>query len=187
MHPRIPLAFLAARAHCWLMVNLSSTSTPRSLSAELLSSSSTPSLYWCMRLFLPRCRTLRLPLLNLIRSKLSNFQFKPLSWVLLWSSCNRCNSSNKNKRKSWKLEVKPLWWEGKILFKYETEAAAFVPIQSLYYSLRFPSWVAMPSIIFCWVSAMFVLDIAPQIQDIEPQQRQPYRLCSYTIHLLAEP
>ena len=24
MHPRIPLAFLAARAHCWLMVNLSS-------------------------------------------------------------------------------------------------------------------------------------------------------------------
>jgi len=25
MHPRIPLAFLAARAHCWIMVNLSST------------------------------------------------------------------------------------------------------------------------------------------------------------------
>jgi len=38
---------LAARAHCWLMVNLSSTRTPRSLSAELLSSRSTPSLYWC--------------------------------------------------------------------------------------------------------------------------------------------
>jgi len=29
------LAFLAARAHCWLMVNLLSTRTPRSLSAEL--------------------------------------------------------------------------------------------------------------------------------------------------------
>ena len=28
MHPRIPLAFLAARARCCLMVNLSSTSTP---------------------------------------------------------------------------------------------------------------------------------------------------------------
>ena len=67
MHPRIPLAFLAARAHCWLMVNLSSTRTPRSLSAELLSSRSTPSLYWCMGLFLPRCRTVHLPLLNLIR------------------------------------------------------------------------------------------------------------------------
>ena len=49
------------------MVNLSSTSTPRSLSAELLSSRSTPSLYWCMGLFLPRCRTLYLPLLNFIR------------------------------------------------------------------------------------------------------------------------
>ena len=67
MHPRMPLAFLAARAHCWLMVNLSSTSTPRSLSTELLSSRSTPSLYWCMGLFLPRCRTLHLPLLNFIR------------------------------------------------------------------------------------------------------------------------
>ena len=53
MHPRIPLAFLAARAHCWLMVNLSSTSTPRSLSTELLSSRSAPSLYWCLGLFLP--------------------------------------------------------------------------------------------------------------------------------------
>ena len=37
MHPRIPLAFLAARAHCWLMVKLLSTSTPRSLSTELYS------------------------------------------------------------------------------------------------------------------------------------------------------
>ena len=27
MHPRIPLAFLAARAHCWLMVSLSSSAT----------------------------------------------------------------------------------------------------------------------------------------------------------------
>jgi len=41
MHPRIPLAFLATRAHCWLMVNFS-TRTPRSLSTELLSSRSAP-------------------------------------------------------------------------------------------------------------------------------------------------
>jgi len=67
MHPRIPLAFLAIRAHCWLMVKLLSTSTPRSLSAELLSNRSTPSLYRCMGLFVPRCRTLHLPLLNFIR------------------------------------------------------------------------------------------------------------------------
>jgi len=43
MHPRTPLAFLAARALCWLMVNLLSPSTPRSLSAELLSSRSAPA------------------------------------------------------------------------------------------------------------------------------------------------
>ena len=49
------------------MINLSSTSTPRSLSAELLHSRSAPSLYWCMGLFLPRCRTPHLPLCNLIR------------------------------------------------------------------------------------------------------------------------
>ena len=68
MHLGIPLAFLVAtRAHGWLMVNLSSTSTPRSLSTELLSSKSAPSLYWCMGLLLPRCRTLHLPLLNFIR------------------------------------------------------------------------------------------------------------------------
>ena len=35
MPPRIPLAFLATRAHCWPMGNLLSTSTPRSFSAEL--------------------------------------------------------------------------------------------------------------------------------------------------------
>jgi len=67
MHPRIPLAFLAARVHCYLMVNLLSTRTLRSLSKELLSSRSAPSLYWCIGLFLPRCRTLPLPLLNFIR------------------------------------------------------------------------------------------------------------------------
>jgi len=66
MHPSRPLAFLAARAHCWLTVNFSSTRTPRSLSTELLSSRSAPSLYWCMGLFLPRCRTLHLPLFNFI-------------------------------------------------------------------------------------------------------------------------
>ena len=67
MHPRMPLAFLATRTHCQLMVILSSTSTPRSLSTELLSYESIPNLYWCMGLFLPRCSTLHLPWLNYIR------------------------------------------------------------------------------------------------------------------------
>ncbi|XP_048785824.1 uncharacterized protein LOC125686152 isoform X3 [Lagopus muta] len=57
---------LATRAHCWLMADLSSTRTPRFLSAELPSSSSSPNLYRCMELFLPRCKTLHLLLLNLI-------------------------------------------------------------------------------------------------------------------------
>ena len=42
-------------AHGQLVVHLLSTSSPRSLSAELLSSRSAPSLYWFMGLFLPRC------------------------------------------------------------------------------------------------------------------------------------
>jgi len=41
----IHLHFLATVAHCWLMGNLLSTRTPRSLSAELLSSRAAPDLY----------------------------------------------------------------------------------------------------------------------------------------------
>lgn len=38
IHPVIWLAFLAAKAHCWLIFNLPSTQMPRSLSMGLLSS-----------------------------------------------------------------------------------------------------------------------------------------------------
>jgi len=41
MPPRIPLALLAAKAHCWLMANLL---TPSYISAELHSSRSAPHL-----------------------------------------------------------------------------------------------------------------------------------------------
>lgn len=41
MHPRMPLAFLVTRAHYWVMDSLSSIRTPRSFSAEHLSSR------WC--------------------------------------------------------------------------------------------------------------------------------------------
>ena len=61
---RISLAFWDTRAHNCLMVNLLSTKTPRSSSAELLSSRSAPNLYWCIWWILPRCRTLHMPLLN---------------------------------------------------------------------------------------------------------------------------
>ena len=52
---KISLAFLASRTHFWVMVYLLST---RPFSAELISSRSSLSLYWCMQLFLPRYRCL---------------------------------------------------------------------------------------------------------------------------------
>jgi len=56
MHPRIPLAFLAARAHCQFTANPLSTRTCRSFSAELPSGRPAPTLYrW---LFLPSCSIL---------------------------------------------------------------------------------------------------------------------------------
>jgi len=45
MEFRIPLAFQAAGAHCWLMFSFSSVRTPKSFSAGLFSRSSSPSLY----------------------------------------------------------------------------------------------------------------------------------------------
>ncbi|KAK4827398.1 LOW QUALITY PROTEIN: hypothetical protein QYF61_017803 [Mycteria americana] len=46
------------RAHCWLIFNLVCTKTPKSFSAKLLSNWLAPSIYWCMELFLLRCKTL---------------------------------------------------------------------------------------------------------------------------------
>jgi len=45
MHPRILLAFLDTRAHCWLMtvMFILFTRIPRSFSAEVLSSRSAPT------------------------------------------------------------------------------------------------------------------------------------------------
>ena len=63
MKPRIPSTTVAARAHCWLMFILVSTMTPMDFSAKLLSRRSASSIYWCLGLFLPRCRTLHFALL----------------------------------------------------------------------------------------------------------------------------
>jgi len=59
------MGLLATKAHCWLTANLLSTRTPRSFSAELLSSRSSPNLYWCMRLLLLKCKTLHWALVKL--------------------------------------------------------------------------------------------------------------------------
>lgn len=48
MQPRTLLVFLAARAHCWLIVNFSA----RTFSAKMLSNWSMTIPYWCMGLFL---------------------------------------------------------------------------------------------------------------------------------------
>lgn len=55
-HPKIPWP----QGYCCLMVSLLSIGSPKSFSAELLSRRSVPSLSWCLRLFLLRCRTLHL-------------------------------------------------------------------------------------------------------------------------------
>lgn len=48
------------RVHCWLVFSWASTVSP--VSAGLLLCQSAPSLYWCLGLFFPRCRTLHFSL-----------------------------------------------------------------------------------------------------------------------------
>ncbi|KFP04029.1 Neuronal acetylcholine receptor subunit alpha-4 [Calypte anna] len=66
IHARMPLAFLATWAHCWLMFSFLAIQTPRSLSAWLLSIHSVPSLELPMGLLWPKCRTRHLAVLKLI-------------------------------------------------------------------------------------------------------------------------
>ena len=65
MCPRIPLAFVASRAHCWLSQPVDHQYT-QDLLCTCLFQQISPKLYWYKCLFLLRCRTLHLPLLNLI-------------------------------------------------------------------------------------------------------------------------
>ena len=64
METRIPLALLAANAHCWLMLSFLLTRTPKSFSAGLLSVSSSSSLYTYLGLPQSKCSTSHLALLN---------------------------------------------------------------------------------------------------------------------------
>jgi len=66
VEPRIPLAFQAAGAHCWLLLRFSSTRIPKSFSTGLLSRNSSPSLYTYLGLPQPKCKTLHFASLNLI-------------------------------------------------------------------------------------------------------------------------
>lgn len=64
MQPRILLAFLVARAHCWLIFNTVSIRNSGSFTANLFSRWAVPSMYLCLGWFLPGCRTSHFPLLN---------------------------------------------------------------------------------------------------------------------------
>ena len=66
MHPRMGVALCAARTCCWLTLSLLPTSTPRSLSAGLLSSLSSHHLYLCLALLHPRCSIRHFNLLNFV-------------------------------------------------------------------------------------------------------------------------
>lgn len=66
-------AFQAASAHCWLMLNFSSTRTPTSFSTGPLSRISSPSLHTHLGLLQPKCKPLHIDLLNLIRFTRAHF------------------------------------------------------------------------------------------------------------------
>lgn len=61
---KILMASLTARVHCWLMVSWLFRTAYQLVD---------PLHYWCMRLFLLKCKILHLPLLNCIRLLLGQF------------------------------------------------------------------------------------------------------------------
>lgn len=73
MQPKMLLAFLAARACYSLTVCLESTRAPRCFSADLPFKWSSPILYWCLGIFVPRCRTSYFLLLNFMRFLLASY------------------------------------------------------------------------------------------------------------------
>lgn len=72
MHPRVLMAFLAPRTHCWLMDSLLGPRNPRSF-------------YWCPLWLLPWCRTLHLPLLSLDEPPLCPVQIPLTGSTPQWS------------------------------------------------------------------------------------------------------
>ena len=67
MQPRIQLAVWAVSAHCQVVLSFLSTSSLKCCSSSLLSIPSSPSLYLCLGLPWPRCRTLHLASFNTMR------------------------------------------------------------------------------------------------------------------------
>ena len=84
MNPGMGFALWAARAGCWLALSLLPASTPRSLSAGLLPSHSSPHLYVWPALLHPRCRIWHLCMLNLwlVRQKIRHHELNLSLWFL---------------------------------------------------------------------------------------------------------
>ena len=85
VQPRMQFVLLATRAHCWLILSLLSTSTPRSCSAELLFIHFFPSLHWFLVLLHPRCRIQHLFLFYVVSLMIT--QCSNLSRSLCKASC----------------------------------------------------------------------------------------------------
>lgn len=64
IQPRMQLSFWTANAHCHVMLIFPFANTPKFFSSDFLSITSLPSLYLCLGLPQPRCRTLYLDMLN---------------------------------------------------------------------------------------------------------------------------
>ena len=95
MQPRTQLAFWAVSAHCWVMLSFLSTNTPKSFSARLLYTPSSPSLYWWQVLPQPSCRTMNLALLNLMVFTQAHFWScpGPYGWHLVPQVCQLHHSA----------------------------------------------------------------------------------------------
>lgn len=80
---RICFISFATKAHFWLISSLVCTGIPRTFSANLLSSSTDPNVYYCyLELLLPQCRFFHFPFLNLmwfLRIYFSNY-WGPSGW-----------------------------------------------------------------------------------------------------------
>lgn len=104
MHPRIPLAFLATRAHCRLMANLLSN---RALVSSPQGSFPAGQLLSCIDMPDPKSKTLHLPLCNLLSflssqlpslSSLAEWQhrllvYQPLPALYHQQTCRGCTLS----------------------------------------------------------------------------------------------
>lgn len=94
MEPRILLAFWAESTHYWIMLSFTITNMPKSFSSGMPSIHSLPSLYLCLGLSWPMCRTLCLALLNFMRftsahhSCLSRHPFPPVCWPRHKACCH---------------------------------------------------------------------------------------------------